>query len=72
MNRDIDNWLNKDLDYLDELNNRSDNKIKDHINYLFNRLIKYCKDNNLRDGDGNYLIDKRMIDSFIKFVYDNS
>lgn len=42
-----------------------------HANYIFVKLIDYCIINDLRDGNGNYLINPNIRNNFYKFCYDN-
>ena len=42
-----------------------------HINMLFNKILDYCKTNDINDFKNNLLIGKKMRNEFVKFCYEN-
>ena len=42
-----------------------------HTNMLFNKILDYCKNNEIYDFKNNLLIGKKMRNEFVKFCYEN-
>lgn len=74
-------WLNKDIKnkYIcgEDTDNIYLNTNQYHIDKLFNELLSFSKDNNqfyidYLENETKFLINKNMINNFIKFCYKNS